>query len=233
MMMNLSEIEENGAANFSRLLVSPHATLQQQRIMASAVAAFVPTDKFLISALNSHMNNLEVDLIKIHKNVIKGDDRESELIELKKNDRLMENTYLESGEGSEPSIQWDQLGLLECASIFFCKHPSYLQFSFNLRDFVSYWSPDSRINIAPSRLSESIAQAASSTNFNTAFEYKYEKNGKRCRDVVPIFSRIQLIEGNEVVSVELNPRFMPFLVFYCQDLKRIGYTALPLYRKRL
>lgn len=118
-MMNLSEIEENGAANFSRLLVSPHATLQQQRIMASAVAAFVPTDKFLISALNSHMNNLEVDLIKIHKNVIKGDDRESELIELKKNDRLMENTYLESGEGSEPSIQWDQLGLLECASIFF------------------------------------------------------------------------------------------------------------------
>ncbi|TOA02214.1 hypothetical protein CGK35_17035 [Vibrio parahaemolyticus] len=229
MMMNLSEIEENGAANFSRLLVSPHATLQQQRIMASAVAAFVPTDKFLISALNSHMNNLEVDLIKIHKNVIKGDDRESELIELKKNDRLMENTYLESGEGSEPSIQWDQLGLLECASIFFCKHPSYLQFSFNLRDFVSYWSPDSRINIAPSRLSESIAQAASSTNFNTAFEYKYDKNGKRCRDVVPIFSRIQLIEGNEVVSVELNPRFMPFLVFYCQDLKRIGYTALPLY----
>ncbi len=247
MIMNLSKIEQNGAANFSNLLVSPHATLQQQRIMVSAIAAFVPSDESLKSALNAHMVQLELDLIQLHQNEaskealhaedstekansdtsVKDNPRIAELNELKKNARLMDNINIDSDDEGMQSVRWGKLAILECVKLFFDKYPSYLRFKFNIKDFMGYWSPGTKLDVFPSKLAEGIAKAAA-TSAKSTFEFKYEHNNQKCRDIVPIFSQIQLVDENEVVDVELNSRFMPFLVFFCGDLLKLGYTALPL-----
>ncbi|ENU6330366.1 hypothetical protein ACE34W_004689 [Vibrio parahaemolyticus] len=242
--MNLSKIEQNGAANFSNLLVSPHATLQQQRIMVSAIAAFVPSDESLKSALNAHMVQLELDLIQLHQNEaskealhaedstekttsVKDNPRIAELNELKKNARIMDNINIDSDDEGMQSVRWGKLAILECVKLFFDKYPSYLRFKFNIKDFMGYWSPGTKLDVFPSKLAEGIAKAAA-TSAKSTFEFKYEHNNQKCRDIVPIFSQIQLVDENEVVDVELNSRFMPFLVFFCGDLLKLGYTALPL-----
>ncbi|WP_367971205.1 hypothetical protein RJD38_08150 [Vibrio scophthalmi] len=236
MSIPLSRIDEEHVANLSRSLVTSNTTVLQQRLMITTVAAFVPSDSRLVDQLNTFMRETGQKIIT-HKSANSsansedsGETRTNVVIDsVLSNQRIMNNVTIIKNVDAD-TLCWTPISAIECAKLYFSKNTDYLKFRFKLNDFLKFWSPEvinSRNENKPSYLSRGIINSIKNIASIT-YEVKLCDNGSYIKEYIPIFSKVSLVDST-YIDIEINVNFMPYLVFYCEEIKRIGYIALPLY----
>ncbi|WP_375321677.1 hypothetical protein [Aliivibrio logei] len=242
MSTSLSRIDEEHVANLSRSLITSNTTVLQQRLMVTAVATFVPSDSKLVDQLNSFKREAKQKIIT-HKSANSSASSEDSdatrtndnIDSVLSNQRIMNNVTIIKNAGAgagagADTLCWTPISAIECAKLYFSKNTDYLKFRFKLNDFLKFWSPDvinSRNENKPSYLSRGIINSIKNIASIT-YEVKLCDNGSNIKEYIPIFSKVSLVDST-YIDIEINVNFMPYLVFYCEEIKRIGYIALPLY----
>ncbi|HCG7969231.1 TPA: replication initiation protein [Vibrio parahaemolyticus] len=236
MSTSLSRIDEEHVANLSRSLVTSNTTVLQQRLMVTAVATFVPSDSKLVDQLNSFKREAEQKIIthKSANSYASSEDSDAtrtndNIDSVLSNQRIMNNVTIIKNADAD-TLCWTPISAIECAKLYFSKNTDYLKFRFKLNDFLKFWSPEiinSRNENKPSYLSRGIINSIKNIASIT-YEVKVCDNGSNIKEYIPIFSKVSLVDST-YIDIEINVNFMPYLVFYCEEIKRIGYIALPLY----
>lgn len=225
MNISISKLNIDDAANLSRSLIASNTTLLQQRLMISAVAAFFPKDNCLVAKLDAQVKNIARALIEI-KNSERAELSELH-VKLAKNKRINDNiTFFKVGDMEH--VRWTHAALLECSRLFFSRNEEYLDFAFELDEFMKFWLPKlhSKKRV-PNQAAKGIVQSLDAIA-KTTYQIRYNDNGKLRLESVPIFSSVSVTDYR-YVEVSLNPKFMPFLVFFRKEIIKIGYTRFPLY----
>lgn len=235
MSTSLSRIDEEHVANLSRSLITSNTTVLQQRLMVTAVATFVPSDSKLVDQLNSFKREAEQKIT--HKSANSSASSEDSdttrtndnIDSVLSNKRIMNNVTIIKNVDAD-TLCWTPISAIECAKLYFSKNTDYLKFRFKLNDFLKFWSPkviNSHNENKPSYLSRGIINSIKNIASIT-YEVKLCDNGSNIKEYIPIFSKVSLVDST-YIDIEINVNFMPYLVFYCEEIIRIGYIALPLY----
>lgn len=223
--MPIAKLNQDDIANLSRSLVVSNTTLLQQRLMMSAVSAFVPSDKCLMSSLESEVNSIAKDLIVI-KNSEAADLTEHQR-KLASNAKIINNVSFYSV-GEMEHIKWTPAALIECARIFFHRHDEHLDFRFDLDSFMEFWVPElHKTKRAPNQAVKGIVQSLDAIT-KTSYRVQYKDGGRLRYESVPIFSGVSVADFR-YIDVSLNARFMAYLIFFRKEIRDIGYTKFPLY----
>ncbi|WP_039988121.1 replication initiation protein [Vibrio owensii] len=225
MKMPLTLIDDSRTANFSNYLLSHDASITQQRLLISAVAAFAPTSKVMNAEINEFVGGIEADLIAL-EDTKKISERLKAFDDLP---RITNNIKFEGEVGSEErKVIWSATAALECTHMFFASNAQYRIFNFDPRDFINYWTPellareDAKMSAITKAMNKSLKKLS-----GAIYEACLTENGEKVHRHIPVFSEIAVT--SKAVQVRLNSAFMPYLVFYSSELLKLGFTQLPIY----